>query len=206
VIEEVTVRRSGFKMWLVALAGVPMIVLGVDVLFRRRLVSAISSIVFNPDDPQLFEARDVIWAVVLLVLGILLTVFGLKDLIYPHPVVKADREGLHLHLGHLFEGSLVIPWDEVDDVGAEELNDDGDVIPVMWVRVNNSLRMPPHPWGARWLDANTLAILASDWEKDPRWVAEMVTEVAVNTARQALPPSPNPSIQAEPDWQWEGNQ
>lgn len=203
MIEEVMVRRSGFKMWLVALAGVPMIVLGVDVLFRRRLVSAISSVVFNPDDPQLFEARDIIWAVVLLVLGILLAVFGLKELISPRPVVNAGSEGLQLHLGHLFARPLMIPWDEVDDIGAEELDDDGDVISVMWVRVNNPLRMPRHPWGARWLDANTLAILASDWEKDPRWVAEMVAEVAVNTARQARPPTP---IQAEPDWQWESHQ
>lgn len=205
MIEEVTVRRSGLKMWLVALAGVPMIVLGVDVLFRRRLVSAISSVVFNPDDPQLFEARDVIWAAVLLVLGILLAVFGLKELISPRPVVKADSEGLQLHLGHLFASPVMIPWDEVDDVGAEELNDDGDVISVMWVRVNNPLRMPRHPWGARWLDANTLAILASDWEKDAGWVAEMVADVAVNTARQALSLSP-PSVQAEPAWQGEGQQ
>jgi hypothetical protein len=193
-------------MWLVALAGVPMIVLGVDVLFRRRLISAISSVVFDPSDPQLLEPRDVIWAVVLLVLGLLLTVFGLKELISPRPVVMANSQGLHLHLGHLFARPLMVPWDEIDDVGAEDLSDDGDVVPVMWIRVDNPLRMPRHPWGARWLDASTLAILASDWEKDPRWVAEMVSEVAVNTARQTPPPLRLPDTQPEPAWQWKGEQ
>lgn len=190
-------------MWLVALAGVPMIVLGVDVLYRRRLINALSSIVFNPSDPQLLEPRDIIWAVVLLILGLVLTIFGLKELISPRPVVMADSQGLHLHLGHLFARPLLVPWDEIEDVGAEELNDDGDVIPVMWVQVDNPLRMPRHPWGARWLDANTLAILASDWEKGPRWVAEMVSEVAVNTARQAPPPATPSETHTEPVWQWE---
>lgn len=190
-------------MWLVALAGVPMIVLGVDVLYRRRLINAVSSIVFNPSDPQLLEPRDVIWAVVLLVLGLALTIFGLKELISPRPVVMADSQGLHLHLGHLFASPMLIPWEEVEDVGAEELNDDGDVIPVMWVRVDNPLRMSRDPWGARWLDANTLAILASDWEKDPSWVAEMVSEVAVNTARQTPPASTPSDAHTEAVWQWE---
>lgn len=190
-------------MWLVALAGVPMIVLGVDVLYKRRLINALSSIVFNPSDPQLLEPRDVIWAVVLLILGLVLTIFGLKELISPRPVVMADSQGLHLHLGHLFAGPLLVPWDEIEDIGAEELNDDGDVIPVMWVRVDNPLRMPRDPWGARWLDSSTLAILGSDWEKDPSWVAEMVSEVAVNTARQVPPPSRPSDAHTEALWQWE---
>lgn len=193
-------------MWLVALAGVPMIVLGVDVLFRRRLISAISSVVFTANDPQLLEPRDVIWAVVLLVLGLLLTIFGLKELVSPRPVVMADSDGLHLHLGHLFAGPTTVPWDEIDDVGAEDLNDDGDVVPVMWVRVDNPLRLPRHPWGARWLDDSTLAILASDWERDPAWVAEKVSEVAVNTARQTPPPPTLSATPPEPAWRWEGQQ
>lgn len=191
-IEQLTVRRSGLRMWLLALAGVPMIVLGVDVLFRRRLINAISSAVFNPNDPQLLEPRDVIWAVVLLVLGLILTGFGLKELVAPRPVVKADRFGLQLQLGHPFSRPVMLPWDEIDDVGAEDLDDDGDVIPAMWVRTDRPARLPRNPWGARWIDSNTLAMLASDWESHPRKVAELVADVAVNTARQAPPPSQAP--------------
>ncbi|HEY7565174.1 MAG TPA: hypothetical protein VIA81_09635 [Acidimicrobiia bacterium] len=197
-IEQLTVRRSGLRMWLWAISGVPLIVLGVDVLFRRRLINALSSVVFNPNEPQLIEPRDVIWAVVMLAVGLILTGIGLKELVVPRPVVKADRNGLQLHLGHPFARPVLLPWDEIDDVGAEQLNDEGDVIPVMWVRTDRPDQLPRHPWGARWIDHNTIAILGSDWEMKPRQVAELVADVAVNTARTAPPPvESQPQVGAE---------
>ena len=178
-MDEIRVRRSGVRMWLIALAGVPMVVIGVDVLLRRRIFGIVSSLVFT-GDPQLIEPRDVIWGVVLLILGIIFIGFGLRELLIPAPVVVADAEGLHLHLGHPLSRLVTIPWSDVDDIGAEELDDDGSVIPVMWVRVSNSENLPSNPWGARWIEPDTLAVMAADWEKTPRFVAEAAAEIAVN--------------------------
>lgn len=178
-MERVRVRRSFVRMWLIALAGVPMLVVAVDILYRRRLYGALSAAIFTPNDPQLVEPRDLIWAVALGGLGLALIVFGVVELLNPRPVVAADGRGLRLHLGHPLARPVSIPWDEVDDVGAEEVNDDGGVVPVLWVRVLKPDRLPANPWGARWIENDTIALLASDWEIPPGLVAERVAEVAV---------------------------
>ena len=182
-MEEITVSRSGVRMWLLALAGVPMVVIGIDILMRRRIFGAISSIVFV-GDPQLVEPRDIIWAGVLLVLGIIFIGFGLRELIAPKPVLVADAGGLHLLLGHPFSRLITVPWSEVDGIGAEDLDDDGSVIPVLWVRVANPSRLPANPWGARWIEADTVAVMGADWERTPQAVAQATARVAAR-ARQS---------------------
>ena len=182
-MEEITVRRSGVRMWLIALAGVPMVVIGVDILMRRRIFGAISSVVFV-GDPQLIEPRDIIWAGVLLVLGVIFLGFGLRELIAPKPVLVADAGGLHLLLGHPFSRPFTVPWSETDGIGAEDLDDDGSVIPVMWVRVSNPSLLPANPWGARWIEADTIAVMGADWERTPQTVAQAAARIAA-TARQS---------------------
>jgi len=167
-------------MWLTALAGVPMVVIGIDVLTRRRIFGVITSLVFT-GDPQLIEPRDVIWAVVLLVLGLIFVLFGLHELLISAPVLLADARGLHLHLGHPLSRLVTIPWGEVDDIGAEDLDDDGSVVPVMWVKVSNPARLPDNPWGARWIEPDTLAVMAADWERPALVVAQAAAEIAVAT-------------------------
>ena len=193
--DEIRVNRSGLKMWLIALAGVPMVVIGVDVLLRRRIFGVIGSLVFT-GDPPVIEPRDVIWAVVLLILGLIFIGFGLRELLVPRPAVSADAIGLHLHLGHPLSRLVTIPWSEVDDIGAEDLDDDGSVIPVLWVRVTNPAQLPANPWGARWIEPDTLAVMAADWERTPRFVAEAAAEIAVNAARLPDPPVAEPSVES----------
>jgi hypothetical protein len=186
MMDVIRVRKSAMRMWLIALAGVPLVTIGIDVLMRRRLFGAFSSIVFT-GDPQLVEPRDVIWAVVLLLLGLTFVGLGLRGLLISTPVLVADSKGLHLQLGHPLSRPVTIPWEEVDDIGAEDLNDDGSVIPVMWVRVTNPNRLPANPWGARWIEPDTLAVMAADWEQTPRAVAEAAAEIAVTVPQAERP-------------------
>jgi hypothetical protein len=176
-----TVQRSGMRMWLIALAGVPLITIGLDVLMGRRIFAAASSLVFT-GDPQLVEPRDFIWAVVLLILGVIFVGFGLSGLLNPTPALMANFDGLHLHLGHPLAALVTIPWDYVDDVGADDLNDDGSVVPVLWVRVTDPGSLPENPWGARWIEPDTLAVMAADWERRPGVVATEVAEIALKAA------------------------
>jgi hypothetical protein len=53
----------------------------------------------------------------------------------------------------------------------------------MWVTVSNPERLPNNPWGARWIEPDTLAVMAADWERTPRFVAEAAAEIAVATAQ-----------------------
>jgi hypothetical protein len=180
-------------MWLLALAGIPLVVLGLDVLYRRRLTNFLSGLIFSPSDPQLFEPRDVIWAIVLLAIGLTLSGLGLKELLAPRPVVRADSSGLGLPLAGPFRPPVTIPWLAIDDIGAETLEDDGDLVPVMWLRLLDRSAIPPDPWAARWIDRSTLAILASDWELPAAEVAQRVADVAVASARPPTTPAPPPA-------------
>jgi hypothetical protein len=198
-----SVNRSGLRMWLVAMAGIPLVVLGLDVLYRRRITNFLSGLVFGSTDPQVFEPRDVIWAIALLIIGLTLSGFGLKELLAPRAVVTADADGLSLRLAGPFRPPVVIPWASIDDIGAEVLEDDGDLVPVMWVRLLDRAQVPSDPWGARWIDPQTVAVLASDWETAAHQVAEKVSDVAVEVSRAAAgpPPSSPPSpFQEESTW------
>jgi hypothetical protein len=182
-IEPIEVRRSGLKMWLLSLAGVPLLVLGVDVLRSHRIIGYFQNLIWPNGNPEVLEARDYIWAVVLIVAGVVIAGYGVVELINPRPVLKADNDGIFLRLGHPLASASVIPWADLVDVGAEELDDEGDVIPVLWLKVSDPSRLPPRPWGARWLDSNTLAILASDWERPATAVVIELTRTAMSVVR-----------------------
>ncbi|MEX0698223.1 MAG: hypothetical protein WD354_00690, partial [Acidimicrobiia bacterium] len=169
---------------------------------RRRIINFFSELVFAADSPQLVEPRDVIWAAFLLVLGAILSVFGLKELLAPRAMVRADSGGLHLRIAGPFRAPVVIPWDALDDIGAEQLEDDGDLVSVMWLRFKDWSMMPTDPWGARWIDGETLALLAADWEVPAREVAEKVADIAVASSarpRHQVQPPPKP----ESTWPWD---
>jgi hypothetical protein len=179
----VEVRRSGLKMWLLSLAGVPLLVLGVDVLRNRRIISFFQNLIWPNGNPEVLEPRDYIWAVAMIIVGLLMAIFGVAELINPRPVLASSPDGLRLRIGSPFASLSFVPWSEIVDVGAEELDDEGDPVPVFLLTVANRERLPAHPWGARWLDGQTLAVLASDWETPPARVAEMVVAASLEASR-----------------------
>jgi hypothetical protein len=186
-MEPVVVRRSGWHTWWVALLGLPLLVISADVLTRRRITDFFRGLLFRPEDTQLLEPRDTIWAAALGVLGLALVLWGLRELIVPSPVLVADVDGLALRLGHPFgSGQVRLAWEHVDDLGASVIDDDGEQVPLLWVRVFDRSRLPANPWGARWLDDHTLAVYASDWERASTEVAAAVVEVAVASATKGI--------------------
>jgi|FLYL01.1.fsa_nt_gi hypothetical protein len=180
---KLVVRRSAVRMWLMALGSVPLVVLGLDVVGRRRITDALRELLFRPDDTQLLEPRDVVWAVVMLAVGAGLAVWSLKELLFPTVVLRADPEGVRLKLGGPFRPPVHLSWDDVDDVGADVLDDEGTRQPILWIRPMNPGSLPADPWGARWVDQKTLGIFASDWELPPDRVASQMVDIAVASAR-----------------------
>ena len=180
-------------MWGVALLGMPLGLLALDVLTQRRVTNALRDIIFNPQDTQLFEARDVIWAWVMAIVGLGMAGWGLKELIFPTAVVTADSDGLGLKVAGPFRRPVTIPWSAVDDIGSASVEDDGDVLSVLWVRLMEPELVPPEPWGGRWMDERTIAVLATDWDRDAVTAAGQVTDVALCVAQSEVatePPEP----------------
>lgn len=176
------VRRSALRMWTLAITGVPLVVIATDVLTQRRLTDALRELLFRPDDTQIFEPRDVIWAWMMLVVAGVAVAFGLKELMFPSAVVRADRHGLRLAVTAPFRRPPLLPWDAVDDIGSGSVEDEGDTLPVLWVRMFDPGLLPDEPWGARWIDEQTIAVLATDWDRTAVRAAEQLAEIALAAA------------------------
>lgn len=188
----VSIRRSAVRMWLVALGGVPLVVLAADVLTQRRLTDALRSVLFRPEDTQIFETRDVIWSWVMLVVGVTLVVIGLKELMFPTVVVAADSDGVKLKLSGPFRGPSRVPWDGIDDIGSGTVDDEGDRLPVLWLKLVDPNLLPDQPWGARWIADDTIAVLAADWDRTAIRAAEDLAAVAIANAAPPEPPPEDP--------------
>lgn len=182
-MSELIVRRSAWKMWRVATLAIPFIVLAVDVLTQRRITNALRDVLFRPDDTQLFEFRDVVWAWVMLAVAGGLAIWGLRELIVPTKLIEANAAGVRLQVTAPFRRPLFVAWSDIDDIGSARVDDEGEVFPVLWFRFTSPEIGPDDPWSARWMDDTTLAMLASDWESDPIDVAEDLAEVAIAVAR-----------------------
>lgn len=182
-MNAVVIRRSAMRMWKWSLAGVPLVVIAVDVLTRRRLTNALREVLFRPEDTQIFEPRDVIWAWIMLACGLVLVGVGLKELMFPTAVVEADAAGLRLRLSGPLRPPTTLSWEQIDDIGSGSVADEGDRLPVLWVRVFDPEVFPDQPWGARWIDESTIAVLASDWDRTAVRGAEEITLLALEAAR-----------------------
>jgi hypothetical protein len=178
----VVVKRSAVRMWLLALAGIPLLVISLDVLTNRRITDFLREIVFRPEDTQIYEPRDVIWAWVMALFAGFLVLWGLKELFVPTRVVECRPDGLALKIGGPLRAPALIPWSQLDDVSGSITVDEGARVAVLLVTVLGREGLPDDPWGARWVEDRQLAMLAEDWAEEPSDVADQIIEYAVQVA------------------------
>lgn len=180
----VVVRRSALKMWLMAMGGIPLLVISLDVLTQRRITRWLTDLVFRPDDVQIFEPRDVIYAWVMMLFGAFFVIWGLKELFLPTKVIECHDDGLAVRLGGPHHGPSLILWDNIRDVGGDVIDDEGDDIPLLVVTVFDRDDLPENPWGARWVAERELGIMAQDFDDDPHHVAERIADYAVDAVKR----------------------
>jgi hypothetical protein len=185
-MEPLVIRRSAWRMWLVALLGVPMIVVALDLLTQKRLTNELRDLLFLPDATQLPEPREYVWAVALLIAGSVACLWGLKELLTPTKVVQADSSGLRLKIAGPFKPPLALEWTEIADVGSGTVDDDGDELPVVWIRTVDAALVPTDGWGARPIDAHTFALLAADWELEHVAAAKAISSYALEVREAGL--------------------
>lgn len=178
------VRRSAVRMWLLALGAIPLLVIAVDVLTNRKITNWLREVIFRPEDTQIYEPRDVIFAWTMLLFASFFIVWGLKELFVATKVVECRDDGLALKLRGPFHSADIVPWANVVDVSAGKIRDEGDTLPLLNVEVLGRQDLPENPWGARWVSQRVLGILAQDWSDDSSDVATQITEYAVDAARR----------------------
>jgi len=180
----VVVRRSALKMWLMAMGGIPLLIISLDVLTERRITRWLTDLIFRPEDVQIYEPRDVIYAWAMLLFGGFLVVWGLKELFLPTKVVECRDDGLAVRINGPLRGPSLIPWNNIRDVGGAEIDDEGDMVPLLVVSVFGRENLPDNPWGARWVEERELGVMAQDWEEDPDLVAEQIADYAVDAVKR----------------------
>jgi hypothetical protein len=183
-MRTLVVKRSAVKMWVMAMAGVPLLVISLDVLTNRRITNWLREIVFRPDDTQIYEPRDVIWAWVMALFAFFLIIWGLKELFVPTKVLECRDEGLALRIVGPLQPPALIAWDDINDVAGVEIDDDGEKIKLLVIDLLHRGDLPTNPWGARWVNETELGVLAQDWADDPGVVAQEIADYAVENARQ----------------------
>ena len=177
------VKRSAVKMWALAMAGIPLLVISLDVLTNRRITNWLRELIFRPEDTQIYEPRDVIFAWGMLLFAGFLVVWGLKELFVPTKVIECRLEGLVLKLSGPFRRASTVPWVDIDDVFGSDTLDEGARVPLLVVRILDRGALPDHPWGARWVSERDLAVLAEDWSTKPDDVATQIIDYAVESVR-----------------------
>lgn len=171
-------------MWLLALAGIPLLVVSLDVLTSRRITNWLREMIFTPQNTQIYEPRDVIWAWAMALFGGFLVLWGLRELFAPATLIESTDEGIWFRVGGPFRGVALVPWDEVSAIRAGHLEDEEESrVDALIIAVTDPARLPGNPWGARWTSRDQLAIIAEDWGRDAGSVAQLLTDHALAVAR-----------------------
>jgi hypothetical protein len=180
----VVVARSAVRMWLLAIGGIPLLVIAVDVLTNRRITNWLRELIFTPADTQIYEPRDVIWAWAILLFSAFLVLWGIKELFLPTKVIEARDDGLAVRLRGPLRRPDLIPWANIVDIAPGEIKDEGDILLLLRITLLGRGDLPQHPWAARWVETRVLGLLAEDWSKPPAQVADQLAEFAVAAARR----------------------
>lgn len=181
----VVVKRSAVRMWLLAMAGIPLLVISLDVLTNRRITNWLRELIFTPEGTQIYEPRDVIWAWAMALFGGFLVLWGLKELFAPSKLIESTDEGVHLKLGGPMRGVVLVPWAEISAIRSAHIADEDDSgVAVLVLEMIDRSRVGDNPWGARWTGPGELAVLAEDWSEDPAAVAQRLTDEALAVARE----------------------
>lgn len=182
LFEPLVVHRSTLRTWLISLAAIPAVVVGLDILWRQRIVGWISGLVYE-SDPQSLDSRDEIWAWAMVLVGGAVVIWGLKELFLPAPVLITDEEGVHIRMTGPFRPATTLPWFSLHDVDAGTLEDDEEEVEVLIVEVKDPSLLPENPWGGRRFNERTVALYTSEWDTRPDQAAVTIADQAVAVAR-----------------------
>ena len=175
--ETVEFEKSAWKVWLLALLGVPFLLIGADFFFEQKLIGIFRDLIYGAEELPAFEPRDTIVAALFIVGGGALTLWGLKELVFPKKVLVADREGLRLAVAGPFRPAVLIPWDVLTDVEYQVLDDEGDPRPSIRVEVADRSGLPDQPWGARWVGVSELQIDTTGWSPPPGDIVDSLVRI-----------------------------
>ena len=171
------------RMWLLAMAGIPLLVVSLDILTNRRITNWLREMIFTPENTQIYEPRDVIWAWAMAFFAGFLVLWGLRELFVPTKLIESTDEGVWVDVGGPLQAAVLVPWEEITAIRAGHLEDEDETrSEALIVAMIDPTRIGDNPWGARWIAPGQLAILGEDWGQEAASVAQRLTDHALETA------------------------
>ena len=174
---DLVVRRRLGGRWYLGLVGAVLILHGGGLLFGWPSTTTILELIYPNRDLPGLESRDMGWAGMFLIAGVLLIVWTITRL-GRRPVLRGSEDGLRVAVGGPFRRAITVPWNEVGPVSATTTSDDYGTVEVLLLDLADPNRIGLNPWGARWIGPTTLCLFAQDWSPDAQQVADRLREAA----------------------------
>ena len=175
---QVVMRRSAAKMWLLGLAGLPMLIIAAEYIWRPfGFADKLGEWAYRGGDVEAFEIRDDVLIGALALLGTWFVFLSVKELLLPRKVVVANESGMRFALSGPLKRSSEASWLQIKDLVATDHS--------MIIQLNHRGELPDDPWGARWVDELTLEVRSTLWERGPEPFINQIAELGLPTAVRA---------------------
>lgn len=142
---------------------------------------------FGLGEIDAFEARDYLLIGLYGAVGLPLLVYAFRELVVRRAYLSTDTDGVTLRLSGWFGRPSVIPWKDLEDARTGTVTIWDLESPALLLELRSRDSVPIDPWGARWLDRDTLAVSARHWATPPDEVAKKLADLAVRNLT-VLPP------------------
>ena len=163
-METITVHNSSRRSWFVAILGVALMAVAIELLVGDGLVDLLVERIFGGE--EVMEARERVWAGLMGAAGGILTAWGVIWGIRKRPVLEVGPPGLRIALRGPIRPLDLLPWEWIEQVFPQPVSDGGNLLSSLTIVLRtNELRrhLPIDPWGARWTEEHVLRVLSSDW-------------------------------------------
>ena len=86
-----------------------------------------------------------------------------------------------------FQKAQQLSWSEIDDIHWEMVNEDGQMLPALFLHFSDPSRLPSDPWSARWVGSHTLMIEASGWARPVEGVVADLRDLREMSTVETMP-------------------
>lgn len=129
------------------------------------------------------QRRDVFFGVALLVGGVAALGWAIKELVSPAHFLVADDEGLLVRVDGPGRPPRRFKWEGIVEIRSSLLDDDGEEIPVLSIRLLDIEEVPYLPAGAR-AEPPWLHVFADEWDVQAHQMAPFLDQRAARPRPQ----------------------
>lgn len=194
---RVSISRSPLRLLAYAALAVPAILLAVDMLFWSYRFApepdtydvVVGSTVNELGQPvdvvqqrltadgEAQRRRDLFFGVSLMIGGAAAMGWGLKELVSPTVLLRADDDGIAVRLDGPNNPSRLFPWEEVVEVRSGVVDSEGASISALSIRLRDPEMIPADPAGAQ-PEPPWIHVFADEWDRPAHLVAPLLDQRA----------------------------